>query len=69
MADDSARVPAAVHAVVGLCAVCSVVWVAATFLDPRHAALALQLPWLCPDCYRPLQMGNTPRPLPEGLPC
>jgi hypothetical protein len=44
-----------------LCEECDVVWVVGTFLDPRHSLLACRLPWLCPECYRPLRVASYAR--------
>lgn len=47
------------------CRACETVWVVGTFLDARHALIAQQLPWLCPECNRPLEILNQPRWPPE----
>jgi hypothetical protein len=60
------------ESVVGLCDGCDMVWIVGAFLDVRHAIVAASLPWLCPDCYRPLLLRSQKRqdvPTQDAQPC
>jgi hypothetical protein len=60
-----------VNSVIAACDPCQAVWVCGNFLSSQHALIAVCLPWLCPDCFRPLTLKKAlPKyDQPEGKPC
>jgi hypothetical protein len=55
---------------VAMCEPCLAVWVSACLMSNQHAIIAMRLPWLCPDCHRPLAIKSVPkREQPDGKPC
>jgi hypothetical protein len=55
---------------VAMCDPCLTVWVSGCFLHAHFALVAERLPWLCPDCHRPLAVKAVPKAdQPEAKPC
>jgi MraZ protein len=60
-----------IYSFVAMCDSCNMAWVCGNLLSHQHALIAMCLPWLCPECFRPLHLKKSfPKfDQPEGKPC